>query len=353
MPKRPKRDLRKKWNRDEEDAIRMDLSIRRGRVDPNRDRRYVLDNDKLWRVLARHGLTTLGPTRLKELGIEPVQMRRLEPPVVKRIEKRSAKAPAWVPPYFAEKVERKRPSRTISAAFLKRLLGAIADPERRALAERDIEEWVIDDREEALFRHARAWRDRTAGIDRPVEPRIPRFDDRDGGLVFEPRGSSNNLARREKELQALGRRVSRVTNGRSQTTIGPFDRLVLMNWRNLSPLLCWEESGFSERHWTELGDDELRQFVEAGDLREQILARRDDDFSRVRRALRERRPPTRNAEPPQADANVDPWDDFDISAAEIQSIASGEAAAVTTSQRKKRPTELAEKRAASRWKRLR
>lgn len=328
MAKRPKRDLRKKWNRDEDDAMRMDDSIRRGMVDPNRDRRYILDNVKLWKVLVRYGLTELGPTRLKEIGVELIQMRRLEPPAIKRVERRSPKAPAWVPPPFIEKIERKMTAKTVSASFIGRLLSAVEAPKLRAAAARDIGEWVVDDRERALFRHGRAWRDRTAGIDRPVEPRVPRFDERDGALVFEPRDSPTNLARREDELKALSRRIGRVTNGRSQRTVGPFDRLVLMNWRNLSPLLCWEESGFSERHWTELSDDELRQFVEAGDLRERILARRSDDFSRVRTALKDRRPPSRGPEPPPADQSTDdPWDGFSLSAGDVRILGGVEPAA--------------------------
>ena len=87
-------------------------------------------------------------------------------------------------------------------------------------------------------------------------------------------------------------RVRETVPLRSLTTVSDeVARLSLMEERTLAPLLQWEASGFTERHWSELTDDELRRFVKAGDERENILARRDDDATRVRAALRDRRPP--------------------------------------------------------------
>ena len=51
--------------------------------------------------------------------------------------------------------------------------------------------------------------------------------------------------------------------------------------RVLEPLLSAPISGFVERHWRELSETELRQFVEAGVRREEILARRDSDWQRA------------------------------------------------------------------------
>jgi uncharacterized protein YheU (UPF0270 family) len=59
------------------------------------------------------------------------------------------------------------------------------------------------------------------------------------------------------------------------------DRFGLALLRVLEPLLEDARSGFVERNWQELSDDELREFVEAGITREVILFARSSDFLRA------------------------------------------------------------------------
>lgn len=60
-------------------------------------------------------------------------------------------------------------------------------------------------------------------------------------------------------------------------------RLIVAWHRVLEPILQSAESGFVELHWREMPGPQLRAFVEAGVLREQlVLLEREDDMSRAR-----------------------------------------------------------------------
>lgn len=277
MAKRPKRDLRRRWQLREDAAEQADA---RGATPDSDDRFLILDRDQLWAVFTRYGIAQLGRTKLKQLGVEAIQLRRLKP-------RSSTSKPG------ERRVRGRRPSQgaTVSLTLMNCLLQGVRSDLREA-AEREIGEWVIDEREQLLLRHSKAWALEFSGAVSPVQPRVARFDgERNHVLVFDPADSQIVRERKEAEFMALMRRIGEVVQNRSRKTIGDvFERLRLMNWRQCTPLLQWEESGFTERHWSELTDDELLRFVKAGDERERILANRADDLTRVRLALRDRKP---------------------------------------------------------------
>jgi hypothetical protein len=98
------------------------------------------------------------------------------------------------------------------------------------------------------------------------------------------------LRYRSEEFSALMRRVDEVIPAHSLTSPSGLPYLAVMWERILSPLLRWEESGFTERHWSELTDAELRRFVLAGIERECVLCNRSDDFSRAQTVIESRQP---------------------------------------------------------------
>jgi hypothetical protein len=70
-------------------------------------------------------------------------------------------------------------------------------------------------------------------------------------------------------------------------------RMLLALVRIFEPLLTYGLSGGIERHWTELDDQELADFVRAGMRRELILLRRGADIARAQMAVT--KPPVRSA----------------------------------------------------------
>lgn len=288
MRQRPKRDLRKRWQDGEETAERADAMVRNRPGDGDEERWLILDHTRLWDILTRYGIPQLGRTRLQRLGVEAIQLRRLNP---------AGDLPDWIRDR-AQVSGTGRPAETVSSTLLTKLLQGIEDVELREQARQEIAGWVIEVREQTLLRHAKAWVRRHAGVRMPADPRVPRFNRKEGeALVFDPMDSDVVLKRQEAEYRALTRRINEVISARSRTTVGEgIARTTLMDWRILAPLLQWEESGFTERHWSELTDDELRRFVRAGDERENILSKREDDLTRVREALRNRKPPARSPE---------------------------------------------------------
>lgn len=59
------------------------------------------------------------------------------------------------------------------------------------------------------------------------------------------------------------------------------ERLLLARIRIVEPLVQAAESGFVERHWTELSDGQFRRFVDAGWKREKILLDRLPAYARI------------------------------------------------------------------------
>ena len=306
MRKRPKRDLRKRWQLGEEAAEEADAAACSSDADAEDERLLILDHVRLWEILTRYGIPQLGRARLKKLGVEAIQLRRLNP---------AEDLPRWIRDR-ARVSSTKTPAETVSSRLLAQLVQGIDDEPRREQGRREIAGWVIEVREQTLLRHAKAWVRRHTGAKIPAEPRVPRFaNEQNRALVFDPMDSEVVWRLKEAEYRALSRRVDEVMSARSHSTVGEgIARVTLMDWRTFAPLLQWEESGFTERHWSELTDDELRRFVQAGDERENILANREDDLTRVRGALRDRRPPPRSTEGQVSGRRTpedDAWDDLE------------------------------------------
>jgi hypothetical protein len=303
MTQRPKRDLKRRWQRIESDAEATDRRARNGGIVDDSPR--IANGRRLWAILERYGITSVGAYGLKKANIQPVELKRLRPP----------------PVITVEDIPKRQEAVTLSVSLRDRLLSLVEEGHRAAAA-RDLDDWLLEDRECALMLHAKAWVHRHSGLPAHIEPRVPRFDtERDGGLVFDLIDSDVVWKRRHAELKGLLRRVDEVLPGKSSNTPGggkAHARLALIEWRVLSPLLQWEESGFTERHWSELSNDELRRFVIAGYERENILAARDDDDTRIRAALRTRVPmPSTDVAQPAPSREDDAWDRAEHEAARV------------------------------------
>jgi hypothetical protein len=220
----------------------------------------IFDRDHVERVFADYGI---GWTKLRTAGIDPAISRRL----------RSGKGIRTLTPLLRERLTKTFPEATW-----------------------EIEEAFVTVTEIALYVCAARWRRRRGlGLPDSDSKDIPTLDTL-GRLNWVSPTEEPWMKRRNRELAPLRRRIDAVVPSKSMTTVGnsmsaQMQRLVLQEQRALAPLLEWEASGFTERHWLELSADELHRFMTTGAReRENVLSERVDDLSRIRVALKKRGP---------------------------------------------------------------
>lgn len=220
----------------------------------------IFDRNLARDVLRKRGI---GSTKLRKAGIHPEEARRLKSG---------------------------RGIRTLNANLLNSLVKAFPE------AAGEITEGFMTVPEVALYVCAARWRWRRAsGLPDSDTNDIPLFDE-SGHLSWVSPHDREWRARRDRDLAELRKRVKEILPSSDVLVVGNSDeaqlhRRFVQEQRALGPLLEWEASGFTERHWTELSAQELYDFMTHGAAeRENVLSDRSDDLARIRMALKERAP---------------------------------------------------------------
>lgn len=263
MTDRERQNQDKAWRRSHSQAEAIDADER------ELHRREIIETDDLPRLLRRFGITRAA---MEKAGIDSTAVSRLQ---------------------SGENVE------TVSETTRQRLLSAASTDQRDAFTNA-LDQCLMSPVVRSLLEHAGQWRRVRAGLPTKSRPPVPTFAGPNNRLAFVDLDAEALQRERLNDFVAAHRRVAAVLPNHSLALVGD-NRVVLAWWRILEPLLDWQESGFTERHWSELSDDEFQRFVEAGLERESILSSRDDDLSRVRGAITMRRPPDRWSPEPLAE----------------------------------------------------
>lgn len=282
MTKRPKRDRAKQWSR-------AQGAVGKG-VSDSAPNLYVLDSSALWDALERSGASRA--LALEAVGVDRKQRQRLK---------------SW---------KQKTVSHDLRDKFL-----AAARPANRTRLDDDLRQCLVTRAERALLLIAQDRRRRTVGVDTLATPKLPAFAPDTGSLRFIEASDHDRFEARLAEFDAAWERVKRLLPDRSLTSVN--GQSFFARWRILEPLVHWQESGFTERRWTELSDDEFKRFVTAGLERESIIASRESDLTRIRSALQPHGGSPAIAAPDSAaQAEDEILDDPDVSAAfdEIEQI---------------------------------
>lgn len=245
---------RKRWNRAKRAAQGKDG--RRRKKGPPSPLIVPGDAPKILEIVRRYGATRLS---LKNAKVDANEIQRLKDGAAK----------------------------TLAPQLRAKLLAAIPRPDDRQLADLELAQHLVTADEKLCLVRAKLWRRERVAEIAPDTKDIPMFYR--GKLTWVSQSDPRRIAQREREYAALLSRVDAVMDASSVKTGGTdlAMHLRMIDQRVLQPLLEWETSGFTQKHWRELTATELFVYMAPRNQYEaySVLVSDESDLERVRGAI--------------------------------------------------------------------